>query len=56
MANKKLKERWTIINIEEDVKNTIVEYANENGYTIARSIKELTKKDLKKWKKRKEEQ
>lgn len=56
MATKNIKKRWTIINIEEDVKDSIVAYSNDNGYTVARAIRELTKKDLRKWKKKNEKQ
>lgn len=56
MVNKNVKKRWTIINIDEDIKDAIVAYSNENGYTVARAIKELTKKDLRRWKKKSQKQ
>lgn len=52
MANKPIKKRWTIINIEEDVKDAIVRFSTENGFTVARAVKELTKKELRKWNKK----
>ena len=56
MANKQLKKRWTIINVEVEIKDSIVAYANDNGYSIARALKELSKKELRKWKRRSEKQ
>lgn len=45
-------DRWTILNIDQETKKSIVEYAKFNGFTIARAIKELVKDALEKWKKK----
>jgi len=50
MKNKKnVQPRWTVVNMEISVKDFIIAYAEDNGYTVARALKELTKKELKKW-------
>lgn len=46
--------RWTVINISIDVKDDIVKFAEENGLKVSGAITALTKKELKKWKKRKQ--
>lgn len=59
MANKKSKEtqdRWTIVNMEKPIKDDIVEFAAQNGYTVARAVKELTRRGLRKWHKKNDEQ
>ena len=56
MIHKNVKKRWTIINIDEEIKDAIVQYSNDHGYTVASAIKELTKKDLRRWKKRNQKQ
>lgn len=49
MVKLKKPTRWTILNIDPDTKNDIVEFAKSNGFTVARSIKELVKDALAKW-------
>lgn len=36
--------RWTILNVEEDLIQYVIEYADTNGYTIATALKTLIKK------------
>ena len=42
--------RWTILNIPENIKNDIKDFAKANGYKIPRAIEELISKEITKWK------
>jgi len=37
------RERWTIIDVDEDVILLVKEYAKKNGYTTGRALSELIK-------------
>ena len=53
MARVDKTKRWTILNFDEKLKKSILEYAKENGYTIPRAIKELVSEEIGKWKAKK---
>ena len=42
--------RWTILNIPENIKKDIKDFAKANGYKIPRAIEELISKEITKWK------
>jgi CRP-like cAMP-binding protein len=56
MKNKNTQKRWTIVNVPDALRDDIITYAKENGFTVSRALKELTKKDLRKWKTKRKEQ
>lgn len=56
MKNKKTKKRWTVVNIPDELRDNIIVYAKENGHTIAGALHQLTKKELRKWKRQKKDE
>lgn len=40
----KKHKRWTILNVDADVVDTVKNFATKNGYAIERALKELVKK------------